>query len=107
MVKRDLLIRRRLVGRENPARHVRPRCGPTDVRQLFVPERLHDLVEICRSLHRESTKEHGAARLEQRLDVCLLGLDRVGEFDDGTERRCRVGAEDGWEGNAIEGPLLG
>lgn len=52
MMKRDFLIRRGLVSSKNPADDVGPRSGAADIRQLLVPKRFDDVVEVGSSGYR-------------------------------------------------------
>lgn len=79
MVEGDLLIGRRLVGREDPAYDIGPRRGSPNVRQLLVPERLDDVVEVGSGVYREAPEQQRPGLVDQRLEVRLLGLDGLGQ----------------------------
>ena len=82
MVKWNLLIRRRLIGSEDPANNVGPRSGATDVRKLVKAERLDDVVEIRGSEYREASEEDGSGIVEQRLEPWFVGFDGVCELSE-------------------------
>lgn len=75
MMKWDFLIRRGLVGRENPPDDVSPRGSAAHVRQLLEPESLDDVVELRSRRDGESPEQNGPALVQQRFEPRLLRSD--------------------------------
>lgn len=68
MVERDFLIRRRFISGEDTADDVSPGGGAADVRQLLVPERFNDVVEVRgRGYRIKSTEQNRPVFVEKRV----------------------------------------
>lgn len=88
MMERDLLIRRRLIGGENPTNDVTPGSSAADVRQLLEAEGLDDVVEVGGGGNRKPSEEDRAGVVKAGLKpgfVGLNGVDEVGEGGDFAE----------------------
>lgn len=83
MMERDLLIRRRLIGGENPANDVPPGSSAADVRQLFEAEGLDDVVEVGGGGNRKPSEEDGAGVVKVGFKPGLVGFNGVDEVGEG------------------------
>jgi len=83
MVERDLLIRRRLIGGENPTDDVTSGSSAADVRQLFEAERLDDIVEVGGGGNRKPSEEDGTGVVKAGLKPGFVGFNGVDEVGEG------------------------
>ena len=79
MVKRNLLVWRGIIGGGDPTHNFVPRGSSTNVRKFLEAKGLNDVVEVRGCIYRKAPEEYSTGLVENRVEKCFFGFDRLGE----------------------------